>query len=394
MSFLGTQTLSGNGEIIFTAAGSYENNVIYIQGDGGSNPATLTIGSGITIHGTAGGTVAGYYGNDTLINQGTITNANISLSSLNNQGSITLTGNRTCDVLNLQIEGSGFLSGQPQSNYKIAGNLLGNSQNADHFEPSGNMLFDGNGTVNSPQLIEAMSNDLGTAEIVNTVCTAVDVWGLNIYRGANFGLLFTEWASITSKPMFLSEFGADSYFLTSWYPVVGYEDETAQQNYMNSQWQDIVPELSALDSMRACLGGAVFEWVDEWWKVLAQDGGSPAMQDNGGFDTYWNSNAQPDGFANEEYFGIVKIDRTPKEAYTLLQQAFQATNLLGDLNGDNVIDLADAVIALQVLANVQPPDLRPDYVESGSDVNGDGKIGLAEAVYALRMTAGLIAQKP
>jgi hypothetical protein len=90
----------------------------------------------------------------------------------------------------------------------------------------------------------------------------------------------------------------------------------------------------------------------------------------------------------------VKIDRTPKEAYTLLQQAFQATNLLGDLNGDNVIDLADAVIALQVLANVQPPDLRPDYVESGSDVNGDGKIGLAEAVYALRMTAGLIAQKP
>jgi hypothetical protein len=168
-----------------------------------------------------------------------------------------------------------------------------------------------------------------TADIVSTICPAVDVWGLNIYRGDNFSSLFTQWASITDKPMFLSEFGADSFIsIPPWYPAVaGYEDETAQKNYVTAQWRDITPELSALDPIKVCMGGTVFEWVDEWWKVLAKDGGSFTLQDNGGFETSWNPTAQPDGFANEEYFGIVKIDRTPKETFAALRQAFQSTTI-------------------------------------------------------------------
>jgi hypothetical protein len=194
-----------------------------------------------------------------------------------------------------------------------------------------------------------------TQEIVNSVCTDVDIWGLNIYRGDNFGSLFSEWASISNKPMFLSEFGADSYLSTVWYPVVGYEDKTSQANYLRAQWTDIVSELSYFDPAKVCLGGTVFEYNDEWWKVLAQDGGSPNVQDNGGFETSWNTTAQPDGFANEEYFGIVTIDRTFKEAYTVLQQAFETTSLatwhdwfavdtretpmVGDFNGDGMMDI-------------------------------------------------------
>ena len=161
-----------------------------------------------------------------------------------------------------------------------------------------------------------------SAQVINTICTAVDVWGLNIYRGDNFGPLFTQWASITTKPMFISEFGADSFFSTGWYPVVGYENESAQKNYLATLWQDIVPELSAADPAKSCLGGTVFEWVDEWWKVRPQDGGSAVSHDSGGFATTWNPTAQPDGFANEEYFGVVKIDRSTKESYQQLQSLF------------------------------------------------------------------------
>jgi len=56
----------------------------------------------------------------------------------------------------------------------------------------------------------------------------------------------------------------------------------------------------------------------------------------------------------------------------------------GDLNGDGIIDLADLVISLQVLAGSSPP-----RVQRGADVNGDGTIGLAEAIYILGKAAGL-----
>ena len=71
VEFSGTQTLSGSGEITFGGtSNAYQS--VRARGDGGSNPATLTIGAGITIHGSQGGTIGGYYGGDTVVNQGEI----------------------------------------------------------------------------------------------------------------------------------------------------------------------------------------------------------------------------------------------------------------------------------------------------------------------------------
>jgi len=66
----------------------------------------------------------------------------------------------------------------------------------------------------------------------------------------------------------------------------------------------------------------------------------------------------------------------------------------GDINGDGVVDLADAVLALKVMAGVaQTPGatggVRLDYATSGADVNGDGKIGLPEVIYILQKAAGV-----
>jgi hypothetical protein len=57
--------------------------------------------------------------------------------------------------------------------------------------------------------------------------------------------------------------------------------------------------------------------------------------------------------------------------------------MAGDINGDLMIDLGDAILALQVVA-----DLNPSGVHLG-DANADGKVGLAEAIYVLQYESQL-----
>ena len=89
----GSQTLAGNGTVTF---GSNTSNELYAEGDGGSNPVTLTIGSGITIAGGSG-IISGNYVNDSFVNDGTITipsGQTLQLGGLNwvNAGTITANG--------------------------------------------------------------------------------------------------------------------------------------------------------------------------------------------------------------------------------------------------------------------------------------------------------------
>ena len=63
-----TQSLTGTGTIALSSSAS---NAIYAEGNNGNIPATLTIGSGITIQG-AGGALSGYFSIDSIINDGTI----------------------------------------------------------------------------------------------------------------------------------------------------------------------------------------------------------------------------------------------------------------------------------------------------------------------------------
>ncbi|MCI0623199.1 MAG: hypothetical protein L0387_16345 [Acidobacteria bacterium] len=154
-----------------------------------------------------------------------------------------------------------------------------------------------------------------TQNYVNNVCVSVDVWGINAYRGITFGTLFTQWKSISSKPMFVGEFGTDALRSTSLSnPPAANIDEVMQASWDLSLWNEIHRNLSATNAANAVLGGAVFEWNDEWWKV--QPAGS---QQTGGFVFM---NAHPDNFANEEYFGIVDIERRPRQSYTTLKAAF------------------------------------------------------------------------
>ena len=67
-----------------------------------------------------------------------------------------------------------------------------------------------------------------------------------------------------------------------------------------------------------------------------------------------------------------------------VRHAYQAPISLGDLNDDGLINLEDAILAIQVCAGMTAST--PIYKQA--DVNGDSKIGLAEVIYILQKVAG------
>lgn len=56
-----------------------------------------------------------------------------------------------------------------------------------------------------------------------------------------------------------------------------------------------------------------------------------------------------------------------------------------DINDNGVVELADAVLALQMLAGITPA--LP--MKKGMDLNGDGRVGMEEAIFSLQKVANL-----
>jgi subtilisin family serine protease len=65
--------------------------------------------------------------------------------------------------------------------------------------------------------------------------------------------------------------------------------------------------------------------------------------------------------------------------FKAIQKAFPG----GDVNGDNIVNLADAILILQFLS-YQDVEFCADCRELGADINGDGLTGHEEAVYILQ----------
>jgi len=143
------------------------------------------------------------------------------------------------------------------------------------------------------------------------VMDKVDVWALNVYRGgewidANMKTIFKSWEEFTEsnpKPMFIGEYGADAW-----------DNRTYEPNYSAQAWatqnlaQGIVNNLTVNGGVAS--GGFIFEWADEWWK----DGkGRNDEHDVGGVAP--GGGPWPDMVFNEEWFGLLPIERTSRMAY-------------------------------------------------------------------------------
>jgi len=133
--------------------------------------------------------------------------------------------------------------------------------------------------------------------------TNIDIWGINSYRGISFGSLFKQWQGVSALPMYLGEYGADA-----WNALTGLEDEASQAEATTKLTQEIVSNSAKTGGV--CLGGILFEFNDEWWK---DDAGSTSTHDTGGVAP--GGGPYPDSTFNEEWWGLVTIDRVPRQAY-------------------------------------------------------------------------------
>ena len=173
----------------------------------------------------------------------------------------------------------------------------------------------------------------------------MDIWSVQLYRGNSFGGLFASFASRSSKPLLLTEFGCDAYNGTT-----GTEDQDAQSAYLDSQWTQIKNNLSSTDANNVSIGGCVFEWSDEWWK---HQGGSNYFQDT---VIDWTNHNYSDPNMNEEWWGIVSVaadtyHKTQRQAWYTLQSWWRTTPLL-TVTLKNISDNATPVEQLLTWKNV------------------------------------------
>ena len=138
----------------------------------------------------------------------------------------------------------------------------------------------------------------------------IDVWGMNVYRWDDPTTIFSQWSAVSSKPMYLSEAGGDSYMTISRDAYEkGYNEKAqadANKNILNAVFK----------STDICSGVAMFSFTDGWWKA-----GNNESQDPGGWAP--NSSGVPyDGSPNEEYWGMVDLERNKKLTFEVIKNKY------------------------------------------------------------------------
>lgn len=153
--------------------------------------------------------------------------------------------------------------------------------------------------------------DDGGATAGMTLAPSVDVWAVNLFRGASLGTLRDELLAAPAKPYWIAEMGTDSFNNDE-----ATQDEATQAAMLEALWDQI----RVFDDVLS--GGDMGFWSDEWWKC-----GFPAQQDNCGNEFGGGS----DNFMNEEHLGAMSIAAgdpgevdlvLPKQAYDAVQQAW------------------------------------------------------------------------
>lgn len=177
---------------------------------------------------------------------------------------------------------------------------------------------------------EANINNLGTAanESDDANMPDLDIWAAQVYMGATAGFdsMFTEYASKSSKPLILTEFGCDAFNTATLA-----EDEANQAATLRGELNIIEDHLSAVTPTEVCVGSCIFQWADDWSKN--QWGATNTTHDT---SATWNNEAYYDfettskNNMNEEWWGLCSISagtdtKTLRSSYMEVQDKWAPT---------------------------------------------------------------------
>lgn len=202
----------------------------------------------------------------------------------------------------------------------------------------------------------AMCNgDLLFLDIIATACKDVDIFGVNMYRGASFGDAFQRVKNEFNKPLMFTEFGADAFNA-----VDNEEDQQTQAYYLKENWKEIYENAAGLGKAGNSIGGFTFQFSDGWWKFGQTSNldvhDNNASWGNGG---YLQDYEEGENNMNEEWFGICAKGPTnerglyqlyPRAAYYTLKTVHALNPLAGGVTAETIhnyfanIQLMDAVI--------------------------------------------------
>lgn len=158
--------------------------------------------------------------------------------------------------------------------------------------------------------VASAHGEVPTEEVLDQL-DELDLWGLNVYRWDESHKALDDFAQFSDKAVYFSELGADSYMTTSKLGYAQGENQKAQADAVGKMLSKI------LTPQTRSAGVAIFSFTDGWWKA-----GNPMTQDIGGWAP-GSSGVPYDATANEEYWGMVDIDRNKKEVYYTIQSMFK-----------------------------------------------------------------------
>ncbi len=173
------------------------------------------------------------------------------------------------------------------------------------------------------------NGELVCLDVASEYAKDIDIIGCIVYRGKTFGNIFASVKKTFDKPLLFVEFGADAYNAFD-----KKEDEEMQAFFLENQWKEIDRHLANNpEGIGNCLGGAMFEWTDEWWKHNDADPRGWSVHDtesnwsNGSY--YMDIKAERNMNMNEEWFGLLRLEtemesginkRVPRKAYYVIRE--------------------------------------------------------------------------
>ncbi len=152
--------------------------------------------------------------------------------------------------------------------------------------------------------VTIVNGDIQYLDLIVEHCKAIDILGVNAYRGISFTDLWQRVDRELDLPVMFAEFGSDAFNARE-----HREDQAGQAHIVKGNWEEIYNKSYGHGEEGNAIGGCLFEWRDEWWKYLQEENlyvhDTHASWSNGGYSFDY---VEGQNNMNEEWFGICALE--------------------------------------------------------------------------------------